>query len=250
MWGLAFGMSWTVVKLFLKQWWKVIAIGAAAIALASAPLWAVSRYIDSVENRGYQKATAEFREKERQEQEALKQKRTENIADATKRSNEVTTKENKIQGSSAKGRVSASKHLAQVRKEHEDGRYYYSNGAGAVPQSPATANYSHSGINLASSNLDRLSVWLLNDARQGFPSEQRGCIDAPASSDDSCRPPADSAAKELTEVTGPDLVDNDLEVVRMYNQLAIRHNGLVDWVETHITKPSQLTNQKDKNDTP
>ena len=37
-------------------------------------------------------------------------------------------------------------------------------------------------------------------------------------------------------VTGKELSENDLAVVRMYHELAIRHQALIDWVKS-LTQP-------------
>lgn len=70
--------------------------------------------------------------------------------------------------------------------------------------------------------LDVGTVRLLNSARDG------SALD-PASS-------ADGASQAASGIGLPELLDNDLEVVGMYRDLAIKHNALVDYVESLIQK--------------
>lgn len=74
-------------------------------------------------------------------------------------------------------------------------------------------------------HLDSRTVGLLNAARQG-----RGPEDG--------SPGAEADAEvETTAVTAADLAINDAEIVWMYHDLAVRHDGLVDWVRQQCLPP-------------
>lgn len=74
--------------------------------------------------------------------------------------------------------------------------------------------------------LDVGTVRLLNAARDGSALDTASLVDG--------------AGKAPSEVGLPDLLDNDLEVVQLYRELAVRHDSLVDYVE------SKLKEQADK----
>lgn len=81
---------------------------------------------------------------------------------------------------------------------------------------------------LGSSVLDVFTLCLLNAERAGAASPGSAC--APERTDEE----VDAAAATASAVSGGDLARNDQEVARLYNELAKRHNGLVDWVDTNI----------------
>lgn len=74
-------------------------------------------------------------------------------------------------------------------------------------------------------NLDHDTVRLLNAARD------------PAAALPTGNPDAESQA--ASQVTQSDLIDNDIEVVGLYHELAERHDALVDWVQTQVEKQAQ-----------
>lgn len=75
--------------------------------------------------------------------------------------------------------------------------------------------------------LDLRSVRLLNEARTGSPIQDDG------------RPsPGDDEESTPSAVTGADLALNDLQVVQLYHEVSIRHNGLVDWVTQQCLSPA------------
>lgn len=76
---------------------------------------------------------------------------------------------------------------------------------------------------LGQSVLDRRTVGLLNEARAGL-------APAPGSAPAGADAEGEAAASAPTAITGRIFADNDLEVVRLYHELATRHNGLVEWV--------------------
>ena len=65
--------------------------------------------------------------------------------------------------------------------------------------------------------LDSFTVGMLNHASQPANNPE------PASG-------ADEEGGTLTDVSAKDLIEHQLKVTRMYNELSIRHNGLVDWI--------------------
>lgn len=81
--------------------------------------------------------------------------------------------------------------------------------------------------------LDERTVRLLDAARRG-PDADRAASSgaAPAGADEASGAPAPAAP-----VTGAAFAANDLEVVRLYHQLAARHAGLVEWVREQCLAP-------------
>lgn len=77
---------------------------------------------------------------------------------------------------------------------------------------------------LGSAVLDGRTVRLLNEARANT---ELAHSDAGAGADEEGR---------ATAITGADLALNDLEVTRLYHELAARHSGLVDWVHAQCLR--------------
>lgn len=73
-----------------------------------------------------------------------------------------------------------------------------------------------------SGRLDVGTVRLLDAARQGIAPDTAGLGDA--------------ESQAPSHVGLPELIDNDLQVVELYHDLATRHDALVDWVETLLKK--------------
>lgn len=101
----------------------------------------------------------------------------------------------------------------------------------ATPFIPSIANGETNATKplLGQSVLDLFTLCVLNAERA------RGDA-APASPCAASRTDAQvrAASETRTEVTGGDLARSDLEVARRFNDLQMRHNGLVDWVDTKI----------------
>ena len=74
--------------------------------------------------------------------------------------------------------------------------------------------------------LDNESVRLLNAAREGVP------VDSPAGA-------GYAAGVTFAPVSAWNFIDNDLTVVKRYNDLAEKHNSLVDYVQTLLDKQAQ-----------
>lgn len=73
--------------------------------------------------------------------------------------------------------------------------------------------------------LDVGTVRLLNDAREGAASD-------PAIF-------SDGASQAPSDVGQAELIDNDLQVIGLYHELAIKHDALVDYVESLINKQAE-----------
>jgi hypothetical protein len=87
---------------------------------------------------------------------------------------------------------------------------------------------------LGQSVLDPYSLRLLNDARRAATRDRPGVDPRAAGRGDA---PGGASAAASGPVTGGEFADNDLEVVRLYKELAARHDALVDWVEQTLRKP-------------
>lgn len=97
--------------------------------------------------------------------------------------------------------------------------------ADAPPQDPTVTP---EPVLLGRSVLDVFTLCLLNAERAGVASPGSAC--APERTDEEI----DAAAATPSDVTGGDLARNDQEVARLFNELAKRHDGLVDWVDQNI----------------
>lgn len=90
------------------------------------------------------------------------------------------------------------------------------------PKTQETSNEANLRPVCPGSGLDVGTVRLLNSARDG------SALD-PASL-------GDGASQAPSGIGLPELLDNDLEVVQLYRELAVRHDALVDYVESLIQK--------------
>lgn len=149
-----------------------------------------------------------------------------NTEDSARREQEVLAKLSTNKQRSEHAIASLRDHLEQ-QKEHHDAslalaRSISESAPGTCPAHPAPV--------LAAVHLDAVTLRLLNQARANR-SEEGGS--ASAGADEESR---------ATAVTGADLALNDLRVVRMYHDLAARHDGLVDWVTAQCLSPDQNTN--------
>lgn len=96
------------------------------------------------------------------------------------------------------------------------------------PVSQPTPEKPHESLPEAQANLrprtdwtlDLGTVWMLDSAREGLPFDPTRL--------------RDGAGEAPSDVGVPELIDNDLEVVERYHELAERHNALVDYVESVI----------------
>lgn len=103
--------------------------------------------------------------------------------------------------------------IAAIRKEVA---------ARVQPKTQETSNEANLRPACSRDGLDVGTVRLLNSARDG------SALD-PASL-------GDGASQAPSGIGLPELLDNDLEVVQLYRELAVRHDALVDFVESIIKK--------------
>ncbi|MCL2874794.1 MAG: hypothetical protein FWF12_00570 [Betaproteobacteria bacterium] len=90
------------------------------------------------------------------------------------------------------------------------------------PQPQEMPNEAQLRLACRDDGIDIGTVRLLNSARSGFPI-------SPASF-------GDGASEAPSGIGLPELLDNDLEIVQLYHELAIRHDALVDYVEQLIER--------------
>lgn len=90
------------------------------------------------------------------------------------------------------------------------------------PKTQETSNEANLRPVCTGTGLDVGTVRLLNSARDGSTLD-------PASL-------GDAASQAASGIGLPELLDSDLEVVQLYRELAVRHDTLVDYVESQIKK--------------
>lgn len=127
--------------------------------------------------------------------------------------------QDEILGDLAAAKTRAEKLDLALQKQEKPRVIAYSPNQPAPPPEP---------VLLGSSVLDVFTLCLLNAERAGAISPGSAC--APERTDEE----VDAAAATASAVRGGDLARNDQEVARLYNELAKRHDGLVDWVDTNI----------------
>lgn len=76
-----------------------------------------------------------------------------------------------------------------------------------------------------SNSLDVGTVSLLNSARNGTPVDSAGV--------------SDESGQAASGLTLSELLDNDLEIVQLYHELAKKHDTLVDFVESIMKKQAK-----------
>lgn len=137
-----------------------------------------------------------------------------NVADASRRNNELQQRlqvQNQLAGARA---LDITKHLTQQEQTHLETLH---------EQSMVTDHWEGKDRPLlGAAVLDEHTVRLLNDARANRDWQAGSASDR---DDEEGR-----AAAVAPAVTGTAFAVNDLEVVRLYHELAARHDGLVEWV--------------------
>lgn len=187
-------------------------------AIAGTGWWALHR----AEQRGWDRrnalAQAEARAAEVRAGEII----LENIADAADRDRAASAAIDQLNHAAASRARTLNDHLAaQEAIPFQPRGTTHDDNLPVAGLAPAPAFSAHPL--LGQSVLDRRTVGLLNDARAGLAPAPGG---APAGTDAE----GEATASTPTAITGRIFADNDLEVVRLYHELATRHNGLVDWV--------------------
>lgn len=197
-----------------------VALLAAVVALGA---WALS----SAEQRGYDRRNSELQTQELLQQKSDTDELLRNIADSAAAGQKAAESIGRANQTAAQRASVLDKHLAaQGAKPFNPPRKSDDNDVSTTKPAAASADAPSPVPLLGQSVLDRLTVRVLNDARanaDAAPTEARGT--SPGADAE-----GEASADAPTTITGADFADNDLEVVRLYHELATRHNGLVDWV--------------------
>ena len=195
------------------------ALLAAGVALGA---WMLS----SAEQRGYDRRNSELQAQELLQQKSNTDELLKNIADSAAVDQKAAESIERTNQAAAQRASVLGKHLtAQGAKPFNPPRKSNDDDVSTAKPAATQAAAPDTAVPLlGQSVLDRLTVRVLNDARaDAAPTEARGTS-----------PGADAEGEASTDapttITGADFADNDLEVVRLYHELATRHNGLVDWV--------------------
>lgn len=194
---------------------------AAVVALGA---WALS----SAEQRGYDRRNSELQAQELLQQKSNTDELLKNIADSAAVGQKAAESIERTNQAAAQRASVLGKHLAaQGAKPFNPPRKSNDDDVSTTKPVAAQAAESDTAVPLlGQSVLDRLTVRVLNDARtntDAAPAEAGGA--SPGADAE-----GEATANAPTTITGSDFADNDLEVVRLYHELATRHNGLVDWV--------------------
>lgn len=213
-------ISATLLNLLRRCGIQLLVVGV----VVGAGWWALS----VAEQRGYDRRNSELQAQELLQQKSNTDELLKNIADSAavgqkaaesiERTNQVAAQRASVLGNhlTAQG----AKPFNPPRKSNDDD-------VSTTKPAAAPAAESDPAIPLlGQSVLDRLTVRVLNDARantDAAPREARGT--SPGADAE-----GEASANAPTTITGADFADNDLEVVRLYHELATRHDGLVDWV--------------------
>ena len=194
---------------------------AAVVALGA---WALS----SAEQRGYDRRNSELQAQELLQQKSNADELLKNIADSAAVGQKAAESIERTNQTAAQRASVLGNHLAaQGAKPFNPPRKSNDDDVSTTKPAAAPAAEPDPAIPLlGQSVLDRLTVRVLNDARanaDAAPTEARGT--SPGADAE-----GEASADAPTTITGADFADNDLEVARLYHELATRHNGLVDWV--------------------
>lgn len=195
------------------------ALLAVGVALGA---WVLS----SAEQRGYDRRNSELQAQELLQQKSNTDELLKNIADSAAVDQKAAESIERTNQAAAQRASVLGNHLAaQGAKPFNPPRK--SNDDDVSTTKPAAAQVAESDTAvplLGQSVLDRLTVRVLNDARTNAAPAEAGGTSAGADAE------GEASADAPTTITGADFAGNDLEVVRLYHELATRHNGLVDWV--------------------
>lgn len=147
-----------------------------------------------------------------------------NAADAARRNNELQQRlqvQNQLAGART---LEVTKHLTQQEQTYLEALH---------EQSMVTDTWEGKDRPLlGTAVLDEHTVRLLDSARANRDWKAGG---APGRDDEEVR-----TAASASPVTGTEFAMNDMEVVRLYHELAARHDGLVDWVIRQCVAESLL----------
>lgn len=192
---------------------------AAVVALGA---WALS----SAEQRGYDRRNSELQAQELLQQKSNTDELLKNIADSAAVDQKAAESIERTNQAAAQRASVLGNHLAaQGAKPFNPPRKSNDDDVSTTKPAAAQAAESDTAVPLlGQSVLDRLTVRVLNDARTNAAPAEAGGTSPGADAE------GEASANAPTTITGADFADNDLEVVRLYRELATRHNGLVDWV--------------------
>lgn len=211
-------ISATLLNLLRRCGIQLLVVGV----VVGAGWWALS----VAEQRGYDRRNLELQAQELLQQKSNTDELLKNIADSAavdqkaaesiERTNQVAAQRASVLGNhlAAQG----AKPFNPPRKSNDDDVSTTKPAAAQVAESDTAVPL------LGQSVLDRLTVRVLNDARTNAAHAEAGGTSAGADAE------GEASADAPTTITGADFAGNDLEVVRLYHELATRHNGLVDWV--------------------
>jgi hypothetical protein len=148
----------------------------------------------------------------------------ENVADAAERDRIANDKIDALNAAAHTRAGTLSEHLAAQERTQPPTPTQGATHGPVRPSEPAFAAADVPRPLLGHSVLDAFTVGVLNDARRNAPGPTPGGAAPGADAE------GQAAASAPTNITGRLFADNDLEVVRLYHELATRHDGLVDWV--------------------
>lgn len=196
--------------------WKTIAKWGVVILLCLTLLWLADK-------RGYERRDAEARIALAIEVTEYQGRLQAMQLDASQREASIQSQLAQVRSSAARHKSELEGHLREQESSYQPGIQEHCLAAATQPQSttdPLRPLLGHAV-------LDAYTLRVLNEARAGG-----------TQGDSDPGPRADEAGR-ATAVTGTDLALNDLEVVRLYHELAARHSGLVDWVNHQCINPAQ-----------
>lgn len=197
---------------------------AAVIALALLILAGAWAY-DSAYDKGWADRERLVRENNAQELERRYEELKKNLADTRGRDAATIARLESVNAQ----QTQLARSLSARLKQQEETPYVF--------KENANDDASHQPPLLGQSVLDDGTVRMLDRARAGLRPE-RGA----GSASDGGHEESGAFAVTAPAVTGREFAENDLAVVRMYHQLATRHNDLVDWVSAQCNRRTAKTN--------
>lgn len=211
--------------LTLLTWGKRL-LPVLLIALAA---WWLVTALERAEERGWQRRDATAQKEAAQAAEERAAERLQNTLDAAARDARLEIELADLAENAAARQLELSAHLAQQAKIPYQPRKI-AHEKGTTESAPAPSD-GHDRPLLGQSVLDEWTVRLLDDARANRPADTANGGAARASDAEG------PAAAALAPITGAEFASNDLEVVRLYHDLAQRHNELVDWAKAQCLAP-------------
>lgn len=210
-------------------WLRNLMPGAGTWLLIAAVVPLLFFAFQHIEQRGYDRRDAEVQVERLQIAQDHQRILRENIADAQAREQSMRQQVERANAVARNRSSQLAQHLKAQEQQHLETSHadHTSNTDTNPPTTEAAQSNQQDRPLLGAAVLDAHTVRVLNDARAGHAPHAGG---APAGVDEKGR---------ATAVTGTDLALNDLEVVRLYHELAARHSGLVDWVNHQCINPAQ-----------